>query len=159
MKSLLYGREMFKHFFLTKGAGKAKTELLAFDRALREARISNYNLVKVSSILPPNVKSTNKVILPPSSVLYIAYSYFISDKEGNLISSVIGIAMPENKNEIGMIMEWSGEGKKKEGEEKVKFMLEEAMEDRNIKIGKIKILSIQKEVKDITCVFSGCALF
>ncbi len=150
---------MFRNYFLTKGFGIADTYLLSFDRALRRAKIENYNLVKISSILPPGVKKRNKVYLPHSSVLHIAYASLISDKRGEIISAVCGVAIPESSKEVGMIMEWSGFGKKERGIEEVRSMLESAMSDRGIKIKKIEIVSIQKKVKDFTCVFAGCAVF
>ncbi len=150
---------MFKNYFLTCGSGIADTELLSFDRALRDAGIENYNLVKISSILPSKVKKADIINLPFSSVLYIAYASFISNKKGKLISAVCGVALPEEENEIGMIMEWSGYGEKKRGEDEVRKMLEMAMGDRNIKIKKIEIVSVEKKVQEFTCVFAGCAIF
>jgi len=40
--------------FLTKGVGRHKEKLTSFELALREAHIAQYNLVRVSSIFPPN---------------------------------------------------------------------------------------------------------
>ena len=42
--------------FLTKGTGVHKDRLASFELALRDAKIEKYNLVSVSSILPPNCK-------------------------------------------------------------------------------------------------------
>ncbi len=150
---------MFKNYFLTKGFGVADSYLLSFDRALKKAKIANYNLVKISSILPPGVKKKNGVYLFPSSLLHIAYASLISNKEGELISAVCGVVLPVDEKEIGMIMEWSGFEKKEKGIEEVKRMLESAMEDRGIKIKSIEIVSVQKRVRDFTCVFAGCAIF
>ena len=38
--------------FVTKGVGKHKEKLSSFELALRNARIAEFNLVKVSSIFP-----------------------------------------------------------------------------------------------------------
>ena len=150
---------MFKNYFLTSGYGVGKTKLISFDRALRKAKIENYNLVKISSILPPGVKKKSNIDLIPSSILYIAYGYLISDRKGEIISAVCGVALPEREKEIGMIMEWSSYEKKEKGIEEVRKMLETAMNDRGIRIKKIEIVSIEKKVKDFTCVFAGCAVF
>lgn len=150
---------MFKNYFLTSGFGVGETKLLSFDRALRSAKIENYNLVKISSILPPGVKKKKEVDLVPSSILYIAYGYLISDKKGETISAVCGVAIPEKEKDIGIIMEWSSYEKKEKGIEEVKRMLETAMNDRGIRIKKIEIVSIERKVKDFTCVFAGCAIF
>jgi len=42
--------------FITKGVGKHKEKLTSFEMALRNAGIEAFNLVKVSSIFPPNCK-------------------------------------------------------------------------------------------------------
>ena len=42
--------------FLTKGVGKHKERLTSFEMALRDAGIAAQNLVRVSSIFPPNCK-------------------------------------------------------------------------------------------------------
>ena len=44
------------NIFLTKGVGKHKERLTSFELALRDAGIAAHNLVRVSSIFPPNCK-------------------------------------------------------------------------------------------------------
>lgn len=44
-----------KIVFFTKGVGVHKEKLRSFELALREAGIAQYNIVSVSSILPPVV--------------------------------------------------------------------------------------------------------
>ncbi|MEK6817537.1 MAG: pyruvoyl-dependent arginine decarboxylase, partial [Nanoarchaeota archaeon] len=46
--------------FFTKGVGRHKEKLASFELALRNAGIEKYNLVYVSSILPPNCKIISK---------------------------------------------------------------------------------------------------
>lgn len=41
---------------LTSGVGRGTTKLNALDNALLNAGIGNFNLFKVSSIIPPNAK-------------------------------------------------------------------------------------------------------
>ena len=43
-------------FFLTKGKGVHKHYLTSFELALRDAKISDSNIVSVSSIKPPKCK-------------------------------------------------------------------------------------------------------
>jgi arginine decarboxylase len=38
---------------ISSGTGKAHTKLAAFDAALHEAGVENYNLIRLSSIIPP----------------------------------------------------------------------------------------------------------
>ena len=46
--------------FFTKGVGKHKDKLQSFELALRKAYIEKCNLVRVSSIFPPNCKIVTK---------------------------------------------------------------------------------------------------
>lgn len=41
---------------VARGAGKASTPLSAFDAALKDAGVYNYNLITLSSVIPPNSK-------------------------------------------------------------------------------------------------------
>ena len=45
-----------KKIFLTKGVGKHRERLSSFELALRSAGIAACNIVRVSSIFPPNCK-------------------------------------------------------------------------------------------------------
>ncbi|NIQ05184.1 MAG: pyruvoyl-dependent arginine decarboxylase, partial [Candidatus Korarchaeota archaeon] len=49
-----------KYFFLTKGLGRHEKRLLSFEFALRNAGIQRFNLVNVSSIIPPNCERIPK---------------------------------------------------------------------------------------------------
>ena len=46
--------------FFTKGVGVSKDKLASFELALRNAGIEKFNLVYVSSILPPQCKIVSK---------------------------------------------------------------------------------------------------
>jgi len=51
------GKDMVpKRIFFTKGVGKHRERLTSFELALRDAGIAAQNLVRVSSIFPPNCK-------------------------------------------------------------------------------------------------------
>ncbi|MEA2004344.1 MAG: pyruvoyl-dependent arginine decarboxylase [archaeon] len=41
---------------VTHGTGTGKTELSAFDKALHDAGIANYNIITLSSIIPPDTE-------------------------------------------------------------------------------------------------------
>ena len=45
-----------KEMFFTKGVGKHREKLTSFELALRSAGIAACNLVRVSSIFPPNCR-------------------------------------------------------------------------------------------------------
>src|SRR4030042_3652532 len=49
-----------KRMCFTKGGGRHKYELQSFEMALRDAGIEKFNLVSVSSIMPPGCKIVSK---------------------------------------------------------------------------------------------------
>ncbi|MDP6155792.1 MAG: arginine decarboxylase, pyruvoyl-dependent [Candidatus Thermoplasmatota archaeon] len=87
-----------KKIFFTKGVGVQKEKLASFEQALRKAGIEKYNLVKVSSIMPPNVKAVTKEeglkILQPGQILFVVMSENSTDEPNRLISASLGIARP-----------------------------------------------------------------
>ena len=45
------------NIYVSSGIGYGQTKLAAFDAALNEAGIANFNLIKLSSVIPPKVRS------------------------------------------------------------------------------------------------------
>ncbi len=80
---------------LVKGIGRGATTLSAFDCALQDAGVSNYNLIVLSSIIPPNaiVERAEKYITPPEEwghKLYIIKAEERSDKKGDVLAAGLG---------------------------------------------------------------------
>ncbi|MEO0153466.1 MAG: arginine decarboxylase, pyruvoyl-dependent [candidate division WOR-3 bacterium] len=155
--SHLFGE--LKRIYICSGVGRGKTYLNAFDNALISAGVGNYNLLKVSSIVPPNIEIVNSINLKPGSLLPIAYGYFISEKDGEIISSAVSVAIPKNRSNIGVIMEVSGYYSEEEIRRIAYDMAIEAMEKRNLEIDFIEVKTSSAIVKGPTCVFSGVAIF
>jgi len=64
-----------KAFFVTGGKAIVKiSELNAFDHALKNAGIAQCNLVKVSSIIPPNCREIAPMEIPVGSITYAVIS-------------------------------------------------------------------------------------
>ncbi len=95
--------------FLTKGVGKHREKLNSFEYALRNAGIAKFNLVQVSSILPPNCKFVSKKkgrsCLHPGQILFTVMSRNASNEPGRMIAAAIGCAIPADKNNYGYISE------------------------------------------------------
>ncbi len=98
-----------KMMFLTKGVGTHKEELHSFELALRDCGIEKFNLVQVSSILPPNCKVVSKAKglshLSPGSITYCVLSRCCSNEPRRLLSASVGLAIPADKNAYGYISE------------------------------------------------------
>jgi len=98
-----------KKMFLTKGVGAHKTELRSFELALRDAGIEKYNLVSVSSILPPECKiiSKNEGLkeLVPGMLTFVVMARCSSSEPHRLIATSIGCAKPADPNAYGYLSE------------------------------------------------------
>lgn len=148
-----------KRIYLCSGIGRGKTLLNAFDDALISAGVGNYNLIKVSSIVPPNIEIVDSIDLKEGSILPIAYGYLISNEYGRVISCAVSVAIPKNRQSVGVIMEVSGYFNEEEARKLAYDMAIEAMQRRKIDIDFIEIKSSSAIVDGPTCVFSGVAIF
>jgi arginine decarboxylase len=98
-----------KYYFLTKGVGRDKENLASFEAALRDAAINRYNLVTVSSIIPPNcVKITREQgvsMLKPGGIVFLVMARNSTDEDHRLVAASIGLAIPSNPDEVGYLSE------------------------------------------------------
>lgn len=149
-----------KHFYIASGIGKDTYELVSFDNALLNSGLSNYNLLRVSSILPIGCKQENKVSVKYGSPLLVAYGNISSNVKDSIISSAVSVAIPQSANDIGIIMEYSGYCDKLSAEVEVQKMAEQAMINHNLPIKKILCSSIETYVEDeYATAFSAVALW
>ena len=137
-----------KFYYLTQGIGNGKTYLTSFDSALLSSGIANYNLVKISSILPAGSKECDRVSLKEGSILHTAYASLTSDKPGATISAAVGVAIPQDDSKVGVIMEYSSYCDKQESLEQIHLMLKEAMENRGYLIKEIKSAASEATVNE-----------
>jgi arginine decarboxylase len=103
-----------KRVFLTKGVGRHKDKLSSFEAALRDAGIAAYNLVRVSSILPPGCKfiprSVSREYLSPGEIVFLVLSENSTNEAHRLISASIGVAIPKERNQHGYLSEYHSFG-------------------------------------------------
>jgi len=103
--------------FFTKGVGVHKDKLASFELALRDAGIEKFNLVYVSSILPPNCKIISKEeglkYLKPGQIVFCVMARMESNEPNRLMASAIGVAIPkENDKHYGYLSEHHSFGQK-----------------------------------------------
>lgn len=67
---------------IVKGAGEGSTPLSAFDCALKDAGVCNYNLITLSSVIPPDsiVEKTEKFKTPDSEWGYKLYCVMAEER-------------------------------------------------------------------------------
>jgi arginine decarboxylase len=95
--------------FLTKGVGKHREKLNAFELALRSAQIAEYNLVRVQSIYPPQCKllSLQEGVryLKPGQIVFAVVSDTATDEPNRLCASSVGVAIPADARQYGYLAE------------------------------------------------------
>jgi len=95
--------------FLTKGVGKHKEQLSSFELALRNAKIANLNLVRVSSIFPPGCRmlARNRGLkyLRDGQVIFTVMSSNATNEPNRLVSASVGIAIPNDRTKYGYLAE------------------------------------------------------
>lgn len=105
--------------------GEGSTLLSAFDNALHRGGVSNYNIIVLSSIIPPGSKliPVGKYITPPAEFghrLYVVRADMRSEKLGKAIAAGVGWYQLEDGR--GFFVEHETEG---ENEEEVQHIIEQ----------------------------------
>lgn len=105
-------------FFLTKGVGIHKNRLQSYELALKDAGISQFNLVSVSSILPPGCKKTSREkglsFFKPGEIVYFVEAENETNEPNRLISASIGCAIPVGDKYYGYLSEHHSFGETEE---------------------------------------------
>ena len=103
-----------KIMFFTKGKGIHKDYLTSFELALREANISDLNLVSVSSIKPAQCKIVNKEEgrkhLRPGQIVFTVMARSATNEPNRLIAASIGLARPADDSQFGYLSEHHSTG-------------------------------------------------
>ena len=109
-------------FFFTKGVGIHREKLQSYEVALKDAGISQFNLVSVSSILPPGCKKIPRekglTFLNPGEIVFCVMARNENNESNRLISASVGCAMPADSTQYGYLSEHHsfGETEEKAGE-------------------------------------------
>ena len=95
--------------FLSKGVGQHKEKLVSFEMALRDAKLSPFNIVRVSSIIPPGclIIPAEKGLAELSSgqIVHAVIAEMSSDEPHRLLAASVGLAVPRNPESIGYLSE------------------------------------------------------
>jgi len=98
-----------KEVFFTKGVGIHKEQLASFELALRDAKIEKFNLVSVSSILPPKCKIVSRTEglkkLKPGQIVFVVMARNSSNEPNRMIAASIGCAIPTDRTTYGYLSE------------------------------------------------------
>lgn len=142
-------------------AGKSigdKYEILSFDNALINARVGDYNLVKVSSILPPRCFYLPEIQdLEKGSILHIAYASLTRKGLGK-IASAVAVGIPSDKNCNGVIMEYSNSARMAHCIEIAESLVESAMAKRGISMEKVVSIGCETDLSEAAYATTFCGL-
>ncbi len=99
-----------KKVFFTSGVGRHREMLESFEMALRDAGIEKFNLVTVSSILPPKCAIIDSADglkqLFPGEIVFTVMSRNSSNEPSRRIAASIGCAIPrDRKKAFGYLSE------------------------------------------------------
>lgn len=98
-----------KEIFFVKGVGKERERLASFEMALRDADIAEYNLVRVTSIWPPNCKvipvKEGVKKLKFGQILHVVLAESATNEPNRLIAAAIGVAIPKDPEQYGYLSE------------------------------------------------------
>lgn len=135
---------------IVKGVGIGKTSLSAFDCALKNAGVYNYNLIRLSSIIPPNctvtkTKQYKSQVSEYGHKLYMVMANIGSNEKGAYIAAGIGWYQLDSDHR-GMFCEHSVLGNTKKGVEteitqKINDSLSDFCTFRNLKFDPKKVNS------------------
>ena len=145
-------------YTLVSGISEGTSRLNAFDIAILNAGVGNTNLIKLSSILPPNTKFVNKIDYRRGSLVPIAYGSIVSDKKNEIIAASVAIGITEEDG-FGVIMEYSGICTAEEARATVSKMAEDAIKHRKMALKEIKSIAAEHKVKNIGCAFCGVPMW
>ncbi len=102
-------------YFFTRGDGEHVDKLTSFEHALRDAQIYSYNLVKVSSIIPPKANkiplSEGITQLKPGEIVFCVLSENSANEPSRLMCASVGAANTKDDIQHGYLSEYHGFGR------------------------------------------------
>jgi arginine decarboxylase len=98
-----------KYLFLTRGVGHDREKLKSFEYALENAGVARFNLVSVSSIIPPGCKIIPREKglnhLCDGQIVFGVFAKCSSNERRRLISASVGCALPFDRKTYDYISE------------------------------------------------------
>ncbi|MEE9219394.1 MAG: arginine decarboxylase, pyruvoyl-dependent [Acidobacteriota bacterium] len=104
--------------FLTKGVGVHKERLTSFEMALRDAGVARFNIITVSSIVPPQAKVITRTaglkLLYPGQIVPCVIAQSSTNEPHRLVAAAIGAALPKDPSQHGYLSEHHSHGETEE---------------------------------------------
>ncbi len=151
---------------LAAGAASASTSLNAFDMALNDAGIADFNLIRVSSILPAGAlikymkKDGSRIVarLTKGMLVPAVYSVATSETCGITIACAVAVGVPRSREQSGVIFEAGSTANRDEVEHAATSMVREALHRRGIEEFDVMVVSSELTIADKTGAVASVAL-
>ncbi|MGC1177331.1 MAG: pyruvoyl-dependent arginine decarboxylase [Candidatus Saccharimonadales bacterium] len=136
--------------YIAPGIGTGPTKLSAFDAALNDTGVANYNLIHLSSVIPPDTTLINQDTAIPAEVmsggwgdrLYVVMAEKRVDTPNTEAWAGIGWVQ-EKESGKGLFVEHEGESEKAVRRD-ITQSLEALMATRNVNFGEIHMQVVGK---------------
>ncbi len=141
---------------LASGIGSGPTKLSAFDAALNHAGVANYNLIRLSSVIPPDTTIVEHKVSPIPATdiagnwgdrLYVVMAEQREERPNAEAWAGIGWVM-DKKTKKGLFVEHEG-GSEKAVRNDIKQSLEALMATRNVDFGPIHMKVVGRACKHL----------
>ena len=137
--------------YIAAVAAEGSTPLNALDACLIKIGLPQVSLIKITSILPPDIEIVeNPPALPRGCNVPAVYSYVTSSNKGQQISAAIALAFTD---ELTLVAEHADvDINNEEARRIVVNIVQEMANMRSLKIKKMIVRSVTHVVKKIGCV-------
>jgi arginine decarboxylase len=146
-------------YFFAHGVSEGYMPLNAFDGALLASGIGNTNLIKISSIIPPDARLIEPVSLPYGALVPVAYASITSSIKGQTISAAVAAAFPKDRTMPGLIMEYRATGPSEEIEQICRDMAVHGLEMRDLEVGRVETAAVSHQVENVGAAFAAVVLW
>ena len=154
-----------KLLVLTAGKATGLTNLNAFDNAFRYAGIADFNILKVTRIVPPGVPvveltNEDRIIRGEGLLVPAVYETLASNDIEVEISAGVGVGISINpETDAGIIFTYSCFGSKQKCESVLAMMIDEGMKEKGYKHHHSKIVSTSAIVQNLVTSVIASAIF
>ncbi|RLE29626.1 arginine decarboxylase, pyruvoyl-dependent [Candidatus Acetothermia bacterium] len=146
-----------KRAALVAGAAEGATELNAFDGALLSAGIGDLNLVRVTSIMPPQVELVEAPPrLPKGAFVLVVYSSRTSSVPGEVLAAAVAVG--RSRDGFGVVMEAQG-CSRDEAVAEARAKVEEAFRMRGLELSELRVAAAEHRVERCGGVVAACLFF
>lgn len=115
--------------YVVRGVGSGRTDLSAFDTALGDAGVADFNLVRLSSVVPPGsrvveIDGPHPKMGRHGDRLYCVYAAGYATRPGEVAFAGIAWALKKDGSAAGLFVEHTGSG-----QDELEALLSTSVED------------------------------